>query len=208
MRNVHKKSIYLLFLIVSFAFLSMKNKEVEIIIDSQMTFEEATKETKAPKEVLDSMILLDIKYYSFDHKIHSGQILINKSVKRDIQEIFKRILDEKFPINKAIPISKYNWSDDASMEDNNTSAFNYRNIAGTNRLSNHSFGRAIDINPQINPVLHKDGTISPSNGKYEISKTGTFSQNNFVVKEFLERGWRWGGNFSQYKDNHHFDKTN
>ncbi len=193
---------------VSLIIVSMKSKETAIIIDSQLTFAEATKETKAPKDVIDSMVLLEVKYFSFDGKIHSGQIIINKSVKKDIQEIFQIILDKRFPINKVIPIVKYNWSDDASMEDNNTSAFNYRNIAGTNRLSNHSFGRAIDINPLINPVLHKDGTISPTNGKYDQSKPGTFSQEHFIVKEFLKRDWRWGGNFSQYKDNHHFDKTN
>jgi len=27
-----------------------------------------------------------------------------------------------------------------------------------------------------------------------------------VVKEFLKRGWRWGGNFEQPKDYHHFEK--
>lgn len=183
-------------------------KEDEIIIDCQMSFQEAMKGTKAPKDVLDSMIILDVKYYSFDSKIHKGQLIINKSVEKDIKEIFEIILANKFPINKIVPIVKYDWSDDASMKDNNTSAFNYRNIAGTNRLSNHSFGRAIDINPLINPVLHKDGTVSPANSKYDPSKPGTFSQDNFIVKEFLKRGWRWGGNFSQYKDNHHFDKTN
>jgi len=32
---------------------------------------------------------------------------------------------------------------------NNTSGFNYRKITGTDKLSTHSFGRAIDINPVL-----------------------------------------------------------
>ena len=180
----------------------------KIISDSSLSFEEAIEGTKAPKNVVDSLTLLNVKYISFDGKIHSGQLIINKLVKNDIEEIFELMLEHRFPIEKVKPITVYNWSDDASMEDNNTSAFNYRNIAGTNRLSNHSFGRAIDINPLMNPVIYKDGKVSPPNGHYDIKKSGTFSAENFVVKEFVKRGWRWGGNFSQYKDNHHFDKTN
>lgn len=37
-------------------------------------------------------------------------------------------------------------NDNKSMSANNTSAFNYRVISGTKKLSNHSYGLAIDIN--------------------------------------------------------------
>jgi hypothetical protein len=180
--------------------------EDSIIIDSDMTFEQAVANSPAPKAVLDSLCLIDVKYYSFDGKIHKGQLVIHKAVKKDIVEIFDLIFKEKFPIGKAIPIVKYKWSDDASMEDNNTSSFNYRFIAGTKRISNHSYGKAIDINPFKNPVIHNDGSISPKGAKYDTSKPGTFSVKNVIVQEFLKRGWRWGRNFSEYKDNHHFDK--
>ncbi|MGQ9818451.1 MAG: M15 family metallopeptidase [Candidatus Kapaibacteriales bacterium] len=178
----------------------------EYIIDSEMTFEEAIMGSKAPKGIIDSLILLDVFYYSFDNQLHKGQLLVNKLVAKDIQEIFEIILESKFPIAKVIPIVKYNWSDSISMEDNNTSAFNYRFVAGTNRLSMHSFGRAIDINPFFNPVVYKDGRTEPRRAVYDTSKLGTFTEDNFIVKEFQKRGWRWGGHFSSYKDFHHFDK--
>lgn len=38
-----------------------------------------------------------------------------------------------------------------SMEDNNSSAFNYRPIEGTDRPSKHALGTAIDINTLYNP---------------------------------------------------------
>ena len=176
------------------------------IIDADMSFEQAVAGSPAPKAVIDSLCLIDVNYYSFDGKIHKGQLVINKAVKKDIEDIFKLILKEKFPIGKCIPIVKYKWSDDASMEDNNTSSFNYRFIAGTKRISNHSYGKAIDINPFKNPVEHKDGRISPKGAKYDSTAPGTFTAENPIVKEFLKRGWRWGRNFTEYHDNHHFDK--
>ena len=63
MRRAFKIIIIILLPLVSFIFLSMKIKETEIIIDSQLTFAEATKETKAPKDVIDSMVLLEVKYF-------------------------------------------------------------------------------------------------------------------------------------------------
>ena len=178
----------------------------DVIVDSKMTFSEALTGTKAPQKLIDSLVLLDVVYLSVDKKKHAGQILINKSVRQDVEFFFDFLLRKEFIIEKVKPIVIYNWSDVKSMEDNNSSAFNYRNIEGTNRLSNHAFGRAIDINPQWNPVIHKDGRVSPENGKYDIKRNGTFYQNHEIVREMKSRGWRWGGDFSSYADNHHFDK--
>lgn len=193
------------FLFISF-YLGMNSQE-EIIIDSDMKFEEAIKGTKAPDSIIKNLVLLDIKYVSFDGKMHKGQLVIHKDLAEEVKEIFNFILEEKFPIAKMIPIVKYDWSDDKSMEDNNTSAFNYRFVAGTTRLSNHSFGRAIDINPFFNPVIYPNGKKVPSRAKYEPDKPGRLHENHKIVKEFKNRSWRWGGNFSKYADLHHFDKN-
>ncbi len=205
---MQKFSSVILFVVflTSMTLIHSKPEKSDVIIDSDLTFKEAIKGTKAPLDVINSLVLLNVVYYSTDNKLHQGQLVIHKDAKQDIEDIFKMMLDQKFVINKVIPIVKYNWSDNASMDDNNTSAFNYRNIAGTNRLSNHSFGRAVDINPFFNPVIHKDGSVSPKGAKYDTTKPGTFSENHPIVIEFKRRGWRWGGNFSQYADNHHFDK--
>lgn len=192
--------------VIAFIFTGFKPAG-EPIIDSEMTSEEAIKGTKAPKDVIDSLCLLNVSYYSFDKKLHQGQIVINKALKTDVEEIFKLILHEKFPVGKVIPIVKYNWSDDASMDDNNTSSFNYRFVAGTTRVSNHALGRAVDINPFYNPVVYADGKISPLGARHNLKKPGTFTSDNVIVKEFLKRGWRWGGQFTSFKDNHHFDKA-
>lgn len=176
-------------------------------VDSKMTFEEATKGTKAPKEILDSIVLLDVEYYSIDKKVHKGQILVNKAVVEDVKFFFNSLLEEKFPIKQVIPIVSYGWDDDASMSANNSSAFNYRFIAGTTRLSNHSFGKAIDINPYFNPVIYKDPPkTSPKGAKYKPGNPGVFTADSRIVIEMKKRGWRWGGDWTSLKDYHHFDK--
>lgn len=177
------------------------------IVDSKMSFEEATKGTKAPKELLDSIVLLDVVYFSTDMKKHQGQILVHKTVEEDVKYFFQMALEEKFPIKQVIPIVSYGWSDDASMSANNSSAFNYRFIAGTTRLSNHSFGKAIDINPYFNPVIYKDPpSTSPKGAKYKPGNPGVFTADSRIVKEMKKRGWRWGGDWTSLKDYHHFDK--
>ncbi|MCX8055086.1 MAG: M15 family metallopeptidase [Ignavibacteria bacterium] len=92
------------------------------------------------------------------------------------------------------------------MANNNTSSFNYRKIAGTNRLSLHSYGLAVDINPFNNPVVYNDGRISPKGAKYNPKNVGTFTSACPIVQKFKELGWRWGGEFNSFKDYHHFDK--
>lgn len=183
------------------------NTNEDIIIDSDMSFEESIKGTKAPDSIIKNLVLMNIKYISFDGNIHQGQLVIHRELSGEVEQLFDFMLKENFPVAKMIPIVKYGWSDDKSMEDNNTSAFNYRFVAGTTRLSNHSFGRAIDINPFFNPVIYPDGQKVPKKSIYEPDKPGRLYESHPVVKEFKRLGWRWGGNFSKYSDLHHFDKN-
>ena len=149
--------------------------------------------------------MVEVKYYSFDGKIHQGQLLINKDLVEDIKEIFKSIMSVKFPIAKVIPVVRYNWNDEKSMEDNNTSAFNYRIVANTKTLSAHSTGRAIDINPKLNPQIKRNHYF-PRGAKYQPDKKGTITANMLIVKEFVKRGWKWGGYWNSTKDYQHFEK--
>ena len=198
------KQIFILFITFIFVnFIVFSSNDV--IIDSQMTFQEAIKNTKAPKNIIDQLVLIDVEYFSFDNKLHKGQLVVNVSVKNDIILIFELIKKEKFPIEKCIPIVKYNWSDDVSIDDNNTSAFCYRKVAGTKKMSNHAFGKAIDINPMQNPYVFSNGTTLRGN-KYEPNKKGTLTYNSSITKKFIELGWSWGGNYKTIKDWQHFDK--
>lgn len=178
----------------------------EIIIDSAISFGEAIEGTIAPEEIIDTLAFVDVLYYSFDGKKHQGQIVVNKELEDDVCEIFAFIEKSKFPVGRVIPIVEYQWDDHKSMAANNSSGFNFRVIEGTTKLSMHSLGRAVDINPVQNPVIYPDGEIAPKGAVYKPGKPGTIDGDHPIVREFLKRGWHWGGNFAQPKDYHHFEK--
>jgi peptidoglycan L-alanyl-D-glutamate endopeptidase CwlK len=176
------------------------------IVDSNFSFSDAIAGTNAPLEIVDRLSMVDVCYYSFDGMRHQGQIIVDCSLEDDVSEIFTLIEKLKFPIGKAIPIVTYGWQDHESMAANNTSSFNFRVIEGTTKLSLHSFGRALDINPVQNPVIYPNGLIAPEGAVYNPQKKGAFTVGHLIVQEFIKRGWHWGGNFEQPKDYHHFEK--
>ncbi|MCX7635545.1 MAG: M15 family metallopeptidase [Syntrophales bacterium] len=176
------------------------------IVDSAMTFTEAVDGTWAPAAVVDALCLLVVRYYAFDGLLHEGQLVVHRDVREDIQAVFALVEQRRFPIAKVIPIVRYGWSDDASMADNNTSSFNYRTVARTERLSRHALGLAVDINPLQNPVLYPGGETEPLGATYRYGAPGVLTEDSPIVQEFLNRGWRWGGNFHSFKDYHHFER--
>lgn len=179
-------------------------KKETIIIDANYTFLEAIEGSKAPQSIIDQLELIDINYISTDNKLHQGQILTNKQLASDIQEIFESMLIQGFVIERAIPIVAYNWSDSLSMANNNTYSFCYRNVS----YSLHAKGMAIDINPRFNPLRWKSKNLpnQPIGAILDTTVNGTLHPNHPIVREFKKRGFRWGHYFSKYYDDHHFDK--
>jgi peptidoglycan L-alanyl-D-glutamate endopeptidase CwlK len=178
----------------------------EVIIDSDYTLEEALQGITIPPSVKEELEIVTVSYYGFDGLIHRGQIIVNKKVSDDIVEVFKIIKETKFPVEKVVPMIEYNWSDEKSMQDNNTSSFNYRFLSGSKILSMHANGLAIDINPKQNPYI-KNGSNSPAGSTYELDENGTICPDSEIVKVFKEKGWSWGGDWKSLKDYQHFQKT-
>jgi len=177
----------------------------KIIIDADQSFDEALSGSSIPSSVKNKLDLVTVKYYGFDGKLHQGQIIVNREIAKDVVEIFKVIEETKFPVQKVIPIAEYKWSDEKSMNDNNTSSFNYRFISGSRILSMHANGTAIDINPKQNPYV-KNGTSIPAGSEYKLNVKGTIEPGSKIVKAFKERGWIWGGDWESLKDYQHFQK--
>ena len=111
-------------------------------------------------------------------------------------------------------LSKYNNNDWESIEANNTSAYNCRKVEGTTRWSNHSYGKAIDINPIENPYISKKGYISHKESlKYakRVHREDTLQDRAVLLKDdkavriFKKHGWSWGGDWITIKDYQHFE---
>ena len=114
----------------------------------------------------DDLSYLTIPHYDFNYNVTTGHLVVAKSVAEEVLDIFAELYDVKYPIERMELIDKYNADDYTSIEYNNTSAFNYRVVStGTGKLSNHAFGRAIDINPQQNPYVYSNGTGAHENAR-------------------------------------------
>lgn len=108
----------------------------------------------------EELSYLRVLHTGFDEKTYVGELVVNQKIADDVLEIMKQLYENHYPIEKMLLIDEYGADDETSMSDNNTSAFNYRTIAGTNRLSKHGQGLAVDINPRYNPcVRQKTGSL-------------------------------------------------
>lgn len=156
----------------------------------------------------DDLAYLELSYHDYKGNTQVGEMVVNKKVAHEVADIFKDIYDSGFPIEKMQLVDMYDASDDKSMLDNNSSSFNFRTIAGTNVLSNHGKGLAIDINPFSNPHVVK-GVANPKEAQKFANRTlgekDMIKEGDAVYKAFTSRGWEWGGHWKN-PDYQHFEK--
>ena len=143
-------------------------------------------------------------------EVQEGELVVAAEVAEDLRGVFEKLYDIHFPIHKMKGVEHYGGSDRRSMEDNNTSALNCRNVQGTSKWSEHSYGLAIDINPFWNPWV-KGTRVDPKTAKAyadrSILKKGMIGAEDPIVQYFSEIGWKWGGNWKNSKDYQHFSKS-
>ena len=84
---------------------------------------------------------------SFDGRVHNGEMIVNRSAVRALERVFASLYRSRSPIRRMRLVDDYGGSDYRSIEADNTSAFNCRRVTGGSRWSQHSYGRALDINP-------------------------------------------------------------
>lgn len=154
---------------------------------------------------LKKLKLLNLTHYNFDNRIEVGQMVVHSSKADSVITIFQELFALKFPIHTIRLIDEFEGDDELSMKANNSSCFNFRKIAGSDRLSLHAYGLAIDINPIQNPFIQK-GNISPTSGKNFINRSNIKAgMVEPIVKVFFKYGFtEWGGNWQEPIDYHHF----
>jgi len=154
--------------------------------------------------------LLRLTHYGFDKKLHRGEIVVRTSAVSDVSAVFKRALDDRFPIRLMRRVDRYHGSDIRSMEKDNTSAFNCRHVTGNpSRLSQHSYGNAVDVNTRENPYV-TGSRVYPSTSRTYLNRgnvrKGMLISSGPIPKEFSRRGWPWGARWS-HPDYQHFSSN-
>ncbi len=156
---------------------------------------------------------LTISHYDFEENVQEGELVVHKEAAQDLLEIFEKLFRAKFPIKSMKLIDDFEGSDDASMEANNTSALYVRLVANSNRLSNHSWGMSIDINPFLNPFIREKFFCPKKAIRYldrTLNEPGMITPESYIYQLFKEKGWQWGGECFYERDKtedlHHFQK--
>jgi hypothetical protein len=156
----------------------------------------------------DHLRLLRVDHWGFDGEVHRGRLVVHRDSARPMLRTMRELFRLRFPIRRMRLVDAYGADDHRSMAADNTSAFNCRTVAGTDRWSEHAFGHAIDVNPIENPYVTSDGYVSPPAGAPYRDRSqrapGLIHRRGPVVAAFAANGWAWGGNWSWPKDYQHF----
>jgi len=150
-----------------------------------------------------------VRHIGFDGKAHEGELVVNACIAQDVTEILYELYKAAYPIEKMRLVDYYEADDDASCADNNSSAFNYRVVEGTTRLSKHALGVAVDINPLYNPyVVGGKANIPEAEPYTDRTKDCPYyiDEEDLCYKLFTERGFTWGGSWRSVKDYQHFQR--
>ena len=161
---------------------------------------------------LSSLNYLHILHCGKNGEVLEGEMVCSSKISAILLEIFFLLYKSEYVIEKVRLADDYNAVDEQSMQDNNTSCFNFRCISGTDKISMHGLGLAVDINPLYNPYIKTTGTgtvVEPAGSEEFTDRSKDFSMkithSDLAYKLFTERGFEWGGDWKNLKDYQHFE---
>ena len=159
----------------------------------------------------------DLRYLHVLHKdadgnTHEGEMVVNAHIADDVLDILRELYENSYPIEKIRLVDEYGADDELSMEDNNSSSFNFRFISHTTRVSKHGLGLAVDINTLYNPytkVVDGERIVEPVTGEPYLDREASFDykieKGDLCYNLFIEHGFEWGGEWTDRKDYQHFE---
>ena len=161
----------------------------------------------------DDLRYVHVLHMGFDGEVKAGELVVSRKIADDVLEIFEELYKADYPIEKVRLVDEYDADDEASMSDNNSSAFNFRFISHTTRISKHGLGMAVDINTRYNPYVKTVNgklSIEPANGADYVDRSKDFphkiDHDDLCYKLFTEHGFSWGGDWTHSKDYQHFER--
>jgi hypothetical protein len=154
----------------------------------------------------EDLAYLELDHVTFDAGTARGELVVAGWLAPRVIDLFRRLWQLGFPIRQLRLVDDYGADDDASMAADNSSAFNFRTVAGTELLSQHALGRAIDLNPVENPWRKPDRIVPEAGAAFadrRVVRPGMIVRPGPVVAAFDELGWEWGGDWMHAWDDHH-----
>ena len=165
-----------------------------------------------------SLRRITINRFNYSHVVARGSIIVRASAVSDLLRVFKASFASRFPVRSMKPTDAYyahghrtpTQSDIAAMKADNTSAFNCRPVTGNPyRVSQHSYGNAIDINTVRNPYV-VGNRVYPSWARTYLNRrnvrTGMITRSGVIATTMRRNGWPWGARWA-HPDYQHFSSN-
>ena len=144
-----------------------------------------------------------------------GSLIVRANAVSPMLDVFKASFAKRFRLKSMRPSDAFyaggsrtpTQSDVAAMNADNTSAFNCRPVTGNPyRVSQHSYGNAIDINTVRNPYV-VGSRVYPSFARTYLNRsnvrTGMITRRGVIATRMRANGWPWGARWS-HPDYQHF----
>ena len=161
---------------------------------------------------LEDLRYIHVLHKDLDGNTHEGEIICNTYIAFDLLDIFMKLYDANYPIERIRLVDEYDADDETSMRDNNSSSFNFRFISHTTKISKHGLGLAVDINTLYNPFVKEVNgkkILEPATAGEYTDRSKEFpykiDTEDLCYKLFTEHGFEWGGNWKTVKDYQHFE---
>lgn len=147
---------------------------------------------------------IDLNYWDYQGRVQRGTLIGSSWVVADYINVFRAALRGDFAIKKLVPADAYRGVDERAMAAGATSAFNCRHVTGNPyRMSQHSWGDAIDINPFENPYV-TNSRVYPAaaarryyhNRSEHRRDPGVITAGSVIASALFDRGWLWGARWS------------
>ena len=167
---------------------------------------------------LSALRILTVRYWGFDDRPHSGQLIVNADAAAPLAKVFRRLYAIRFPIHHMSLRDTYAPPGTPRPRDGDfTASFSCRQAvpspctggSGTGTWSEHAYGEAVDLNPVENPYVGCGMTRDKTALRYVTRRPlrkGMVTP--AVVRAFESVGWGWGGSWAgSTKDYMHFSAT-
>ncbi|MCH7788446.1 MAG: M15 family metallopeptidase [Acidobacteria bacterium] len=155
----------------------------------------------------DELRVLTMSHWGFDGEVHTGQLIVHRSVANDVVNVFGSLYDSRFPIEEMRGVTNADLNAAPTGDGNNTAAFVCRTVTGGTSFSEHAYGLAIDVNPFHNPYIKGDQVLPELATSYlerEPVRPGMITEGDTVTTAFDTIGWGWGGRWQSLADYQHF----
>jgi hypothetical protein len=161
---------------------------------------------------------IHINRLDYSRHVDRGSIVVHAGQVHAVVKVLEAVLAAGFPIRSLRPADHFyaggrrtpTESDKAAMRAGNTSAFNCRPVTGNPyRVSQHSYGNAVDINTIENPYVTGSTVYPPGSRSYldrSPYRRGMIVGGGVVANRFRALGWLWGARWS-HPDYQHFSSN-